>query len=323
MGANGTFTAGYGQGIYPKANTGTTFNYRSKKVNLFGSYNFGYRESLSNLVLIREFFKNGAYEGAYDQDNFSKQRVHTNTARLGADFFPNKKSIIGFVLNGTLTNVERNNNNQSLVLNNVKEPESRFITNNTEKTRPRNLLGNVNYKYTFDSTGRELSADVDYGVFRNSNLSRFITGFYALNGVPNKPEYKLNGDQTGKISIATVKADYIHPLKKNTRLETGFKTSFVETDNDVAFYDVSTGQPKYDSSKSNRFNYKENNNAVYVNINTEFKKFSLMAGLRAEQTNMEGHQEVNDIRFDSSYLQLFPSLFLNYKLGAEKQLAFQ
>ncbi|MEO5888618.1 MAG: hypothetical protein ABIQ31_00135 [Ferruginibacter sp.] len=26
MGANGTFTAGYGQGVYPKANTGTSFS---------------------------------------------------------------------------------------------------------------------------------------------------------------------------------------------------------------------------------------------------------------------------------------------------------
>lgn len=320
LGANGTFTAGYGQGVYPKANAGTTFNYRNKKVNFFGSYNYGYRKNLNHLMLKREFFKDGDYDGAYDQDNYMRIPVNTNTARLGADFFPNKKSIIGFVFNGTLTNIHRNNNNQSLVLDNVKEPESRFITNTREKTRLNNVLGNVNYKYTFDSTGRELTADIDYGIFNNNSLSRFITGFYALDGTPNKPEYKLNGDQDGKITIATVKADYTHPLNKSTRLEGGFKTSFVETDNDVEFYDVSNGAPKYDSSKSNRFNYKENNNALYINVNREFKKFSLMAGLRAEQTNMEGRQEVNDVRFDSSYLQVFPSLFLNYKLGAEKTL---
>src|SRR6187401_664403 len=31
FGTNGSFTAGYGQGIYPKANTGVNFNYRNKK----------------------------------------------------------------------------------------------------------------------------------------------------------------------------------------------------------------------------------------------------------------------------------------------------
>lgn len=320
LGANGTLTAGYGQGVFPKANASATFNYRNKKVNLFGSYNYGYRKNLNHLMLKREFFKNGNYDGAYDQDNYMKIPINTNTARLGADFFPNKKSIIGFVLNGTLTNLNRTNNNRSLVLNHVKDPESSFITNTKEKTRFKNILGNINYKFTFDSAGRELTADVDYGRFNNNSHSRFITGFYSLSGQPLKPEYKLNGDQEGKISIATVKADYTHPLNKSIRLEAGFKTSFVETDNDVVFYDVSNGIPQYDSSKSNRFNYKENNNALYVNFNKEFKKISLMAGLRAEQTNMEGLQEVNKIGFDSSYLQVFPSVFLTYKLSAEKAL---
>lgn len=135
LGANGTLTAGYGQGVFPKANAGATFNYRNKKMNLFGSYNYGYRKNLNHLMLKREFFKQGNYDGAYDQDNYMKIPVNTNTARLGADFFPNKKTIIGFVVNGTLTNLNRNNNNKSLVLDNVKNPESSFITNTSEKTR--------------------------------------------------------------------------------------------------------------------------------------------------------------------------------------------
>ncbi|WP_276479453.1 TonB-dependent receptor [Paraflavitalea pollutisoli] len=320
LGANGTLTAGYGQGVFPKANTGANFNYRSKKVNLFGSYNYSYRKLLNHLFLKREFFKEGKYDGAYDQDNYMKFPISSNTLRLGADFSPNKRSIIGFVVNGTLTNIRRNNNNASLVLDEGKVPASKFLTTNHEKARPRNLLANINYKYSFDSTGREVTADLDYGIVRNQTLSQFNTGFFDLDGTVAQPAYKLNGDQQGKITIATAKADYIHPINKTTRFEAGFKTSFVETDNDVVFFDVSNQTPVYDSAKSNRFNYKENNNALYVNLNSEFKKFSLMAGLRAEQTNMEGHQAVNNIRFDSSYLQLFPSLFLNYKLGAEQAL---
>ncbi|MEI9912338.1 MAG: TonB-dependent receptor [Bacteroidota bacterium] len=54
FGVNGTFTAGYGQGVYPKANAGTTFNYRNKKVNLFGNYSYAYRVGLNHLILDRE-----------------------------------------------------------------------------------------------------------------------------------------------------------------------------------------------------------------------------------------------------------------------------
>jgi iron complex outermembrane receptor protein len=59
LGTNGTLTAGYGQGVYPKANAGTTLNYRDKKVNLFGNYNYSYRMNLNHLILDRNFYTNG------------------------------------------------------------------------------------------------------------------------------------------------------------------------------------------------------------------------------------------------------------------------
>jgi outer membrane receptor protein involved in Fe transport len=318
LGANGTFTAGLGQGVYPKANTGATFNYRNKKVNVFGSYNYACREGLNHLFLKREFFKNGVYDGAYDQDNFMKFPFNSHTTRMGADFFPSKKTIWGFVLNGSFNHFTRTNDNKSIVLDQSKQAASQFNTATTESNRFNNVLGNINFKHTFDSTGKEITADADYGVYKNRSLSDFITGFYSMTGTQIKPTYKLNGNQAGNITIATVKADYVHPLKNQVRLEAGFKTSFVETDNDVVFYDKSNAAPVYDSSKSNHFNYKENNQAVYINWNKDSKKWSFMAGLRAELTNLKGIQSVGNIGFDSSYLQLFPSMFVNYKITENK-----
>jgi iron complex outermembrane receptor protein len=59
LGTNGTLTAGYGQGVYPKANAGGTINYRDKNVNVFGSYNYAYRMNLNHLILDRNFYTNG------------------------------------------------------------------------------------------------------------------------------------------------------------------------------------------------------------------------------------------------------------------------
>jgi len=103
LGMNGTFTAGYGQGVYPKANTGVTFNYRNKKVNVFGNYNYAYRVGLNHLVLDRNFYNNGAFVGGDQKDNYSVSPFKSNAARLGADFFPTKKTIIGFVVTGIST----------------------------------------------------------------------------------------------------------------------------------------------------------------------------------------------------------------------------
>ena len=71
LGTNGTFTAGYGQGVYPKANAGTTFNYRNKKVNIFGNYNYAYRIGLNHLFLDRNFYTTTViYNGGDLKDNY-------------------------------------------------------------------------------------------------------------------------------------------------------------------------------------------------------------------------------------------------------------
>jgi len=37
------------------------------------------------------------------------------------------------------------------------------------------------------------------------------------------------------------------------KFETGFKTSFVSSDNDAQFFDASSGTPENDVNKTNRF----------------------------------------------------------------------
>lgn len=46
-GTNGTFSLSAGQGVYGKLNTGLNLNYRNNKVNIFGNYNYTYREGLT------------------------------------------------------------------------------------------------------------------------------------------------------------------------------------------------------------------------------------------------------------------------------------
>jgi outer membrane cobalamin receptor len=92
LGTNGTVTEGYGQGVYPKSNAGFTFNYRNKKVNLYGNYNYGYRIGLNHLILDRNFYTNdGIFMGQDLKDNYTKFPFNTHSSRIGADFFPSKK----------------------------------------------------------------------------------------------------------------------------------------------------------------------------------------------------------------------------------------
>jgi hypothetical protein len=318
LGANGTFTAGYGQGVYPKANAGMTFNYRNKKLNIFGNYNYGYRKNLNHLILNRNFFSNGVFNGGDDKDNYSTMPVNSNAARFGIDFFPGKNTIIGFVVNSNFYGFKRKNINNSVVIDNLKTPSSTFQTFATNDDHFNNTVANINLKHTFDTTGKEITADVDYGMFNSASLSSTATKYFTLDGTMLQPDYILDGDQDGALRFKTAKADYVNPLKKGAKFETGFKTSFVSSDNDARFFDVSSGIPVDDTTKTNRFLYKEYNNAGYINLSKDFKKFDLQVGLRGEQTRVKTQQVKGDIRFDTSYFQLFPSAFFNYKLKEDQ-----
>jgi hypothetical protein len=318
MGANGTFTAGYGQGVYPKANAGTSMNYRNKKINIFGNYNYAYRIGLNHLFLDRNFYTdNGVYNGGDLKDNYNKPKIGSHTARFGMDFFPDKKTIIGFVVNTNFNHFRRINPNRSIVIDDQHQQSSTFSSLATNNDHNNNIVSNLNFKHTFDSTGREITADVDYGYYHSNSLTRNSTSYYKLDGSALQPNYILDGDQVGKLQFTTVKSDYSNPLKNKAKIEAGFKLSFVSSDNDAKFLDMSSGTPVNDVNKTNHFYYKENNNAGYINFSQEFKRFNIQLGLRGEQTNLKTRQVIGDTRFDSSYFQLFPSAFFNYKLKGD------
>ena len=75
-------------------------------------------------------------------------------------------------------------------------------------------------------------------------------------------------------------------------------------------------QPDHDLSCD--FQYDENINAGYVQLDAKFSSVSLEAGLRLENTRIEGEQSGNAYQRDSSftnhYTHLFPTLSVQYAL---------
>lgn len=320
LGSNGTLTAGYSQGVYPKWNAGATVNYRNKSVNIFGNYNHADREMMNHLIINRNFYTNGVFKGSDDKDNYGFMTFKSNTARLGADFFPSKNTIVGFVVNGSFNKFNRTADINTVVNDLQFRPDFRFNSLGTNRDRFNNVFANVNLKQKLDTTGKELTADVDYGVFNNGSLSRTASTFYNLNGSKRKEDDILDGDQAGKLTLKTAKVDFTNPMKGGARLEAGLKTSYVSSDNDAEFFNVLPSGTVVDATKTNRFFYEEYNNAAYANFSKEYKKFNLQVGLRGELTNLRTRQVKGDRRFNNDYFQLFPSAFFNYKLKPEQTL---
>src|SRR5690349_24784726 len=108
-----------------------------------------------------------------------------------------------------------------------------LISDAYNANKSKNINTNLNYKHTFDSTGREISVDLDQGYYRNNGANFLTTKIYDPGNIQRGNTILLDGDILSEIKIYTAKTDYVHPISKNIKLEAGIKAGFVNTDNNV------------------------------------------------------------------------------------------
>ena len=95
-----------------------------------------------------------------------------------------------------LISFKRRADNKAIVINDQHENASTFRTNSTNNDHGKNIVANVNLKHTFDTTGKELTADIDYGTYHSNSLSTNGNPvLIILDGSPMQADYILNGDQ--------------------------------------------------------------------------------------------------------------------------------
>lgn len=320
-GLNGTVNASYAQGIYGKSSAGFNMNYRNKHLNFFAGFNHADRDGFNHLMLNRQFYVNGTYAGAYVQDNHFVNRYHTNVGSFGMDYNASPKTVVGFVLGGNYFAIESTGDNHADIIDSAtKVPVSHFSTLSNAPNQFGSYSANLNLRHTFDSSGKTLTADLDYAGYNNNGHQDYNTIYTDLGQNPIGARTTLHGERWGLTQIASVKADYTQPFKGNARLEAGFKSSYVIANNNPRFYNVSGGSSVLDTTKTNHFIYNENINAAYFTLSKDWTKWSTQIGLRAEQTVANGDNKTSDTSFSRNYINFFPSLALQRHLNADNDI---
>lgn len=318
-GTNGSISTSLGTGKYVKNNNSFSINHRNKKINIFANYSFAYREAYNGLVLDRNFYDNNVFQKTYVQDNYLKFKFNNHIAKAGMDYYMNDKNVIGFSVGFISNKFGLNGDNSNVTLGSTHLPESTFNTLNTSNDQWTNVSVNLNHKYTIDTLGSEISTDFDYINYSNSSLQNFETRTHDI--ASNQDQLDIQkGDMNGKLNIYSLKSDLTKNFSNDWKLETGIKTSFVKTDNDLKFFNATTGVPVPDLNKTNHFIYEENINAVYGNLSKKWDKLKVIAGLRVENTNVKGTQLTTNQINKRNYTQLFPSAVVAYDLTENSNL---
>jgi outer membrane receptor protein involved in Fe transport len=188
---------------------------------------------------------------------------------------------------------------------------------------------------SLSSSQNDASLRVDlnsYNAFYQRNLDKagsslLITGNYAqyVSRQQQTFDQRLRGPQdsvaTSSVfrnsapatyNIYTAAADYVKVLRPTTRLESGLKYTATQNDSrqEVELFTTGgwQGQP---TTPFSQLGYQEHIGAGYLNLNHTAGKWTLQAGLRAEQTSYRVLRGI-----DSTYFNLFPNVRADYKASA-------
>ncbi|MBB6112170.1 Outer membrane receptor proteins, mostly Fe transport [Mucilaginibacter lappiensis] len=308
---------GLRQSRYTATNNSMDFNYRKDKVNVFGTFAYTFSNGYNDIDINRSYFYNaGQPSGAFTQNSYIRSKSGGYNAKLGIDLYTSENTTIGVLLNGIVRSPDQFNSSKGQLFNAAGQPDSSIISKNKEQGKFKNGSANLNYKHTFKKDGPEITANLDYLAFATDNNQSFLNQSYATTGSVSIDQ--LNGNLPAAIHIYSAKADYSQPLAGGWKLEAGVKSSYTNTDNQANYFDIVNGNTITDDDKTNHFLYKEAINAGYINLNRDFKRLSIQAGLRLENTDSRGHQLGNaqkpDSAFNRNYTGLFPTIYLLYKL---------
>jgi hypothetical protein len=319
-GFNGSVTSRVSLGKRAQTRQGINLNYLNDNIRIFGNIGYNYQNSINDLYIFRRFKnEDGTTKSLFDQTSIMGRTGNNTNGKVGLDYYLSEKATIGVGVIGTF----RSGNNRSDVNSRLSDAnsvlDSTIIAKNREKNKFTNGGLNLNYRYDIDGKGTKFTTDFDYLKYSTDANQEFNNTVYQPdNSISNQNE--LIGSLPARIDIYSFKTDYSHPLKNNGVIEGGYKVSYSKTDNIADYRDVVNNVPIPNYDTSNHFRYTEVINAAYVNFNTSYKRFSFQTGLRLENTYSKGNQlgnvEKPASQFKRTYTNLFPTVYVQYKLDS-------
>lgn len=321
-GFSGSISSTYSQGNYPRSNNNIQMNLRTGRWNIFANYSLNKNDLFTRIYALRRYFENDGktINRQLEQPSFIKYKGLSNNLRTGVDYAITDKTSIALGLSVFSMNRKGIGNNKAEWMDAMGMTDSIIQTRSENDIDWNNAGMNLNFIHLFNAN-RELSADIDIIGYRIRNSQFFENQLL----IPFNYSEASRADIPNKINILSAKADYIEQFKK-IKLESGWKSSRITTDN-LAVYEIQDGNTwKPDPGRSNHFLYEEYIHALYTSAETKINKWSLQGGLRYEMTsynaNQLGNSMVKDSSFSRKYNSLFPVLFVSFNADSLNSFSF-
>ncbi|GAA4923030.1 outer membrane beta-barrel family protein [Mucilaginibacter defluvii] len=301
-----------------KFNSAVNLNYRSKKVNLFGSYVFAANE-IPRFWDVDRLINVGPNVSEYRMRYKGTTRLKSYTFNTGADWTISPKQNLGFIVHGYSTPADIDKRNTTYIANN-SVPDSTITTRSGIDRTIYNLNYNINYKGSFGADNKHvLSADLDLSDYNRRSDENLRNDFFNPAGAVVRDPLFYQVYSPADINVYSAKVDYTRVISANTNVDAGVKVSKVNSDNRIDFSEQVNGAAQLVPGLTDHFVYKERIEAGYINLHTKIGSTDVTAGLRAEQTHANRTSYNPNRVADTSYFNLFPSIQLIRSVGEEHQ----
>jgi len=304
---------------------GTSLNYKKNKLGFSLKANGYQNRNIWENEFTRTNLQNGVPASIITQETESDNTGTGGYGEMSIDYDPDSTSRINLAANVWGGNFPSNNTMQSQILN----PAGGGIAAFRNESRFHNPYGNgqldIGYTKTLKKPEQEFSL---LGQFSRMPDNYFYeTDTYSG---ANEITFRQKSSNYSRNREYTIQTDYTHPFKINgvrdttsLKLEVGAKAIRRDIGSEYNVEEAVSGEGALvpDPEQSNEFDYFQRVYSGYTSLRLDTKKkWGLNAGLRLEQTNIEGNF-INEVTTQSGvkdrYRNLFPSFTLSKGLGPQ------
>ncbi|RIV68878.1 outer membrane beta-barrel family protein [Flagellimonas aequoris] len=330
LGINGSVNTTVG--VPFNARVTTNFNIRTEKFNIFNTLGYFHRESPGSGLNDNRYFSDASDFDRIIEDRDITRNDDGFNINIGMEYFlTDKSSVTGsFFYRWSDENDVTENDNQRFTDGDLN---SRTLRTEDQAQKENSRQFSLNYTNNINDEGHKLTADLQYSYDNEDGL----TGIQENNTIPNNDLLALeNIYDNQKQDDFLAQIDYVLPMG-DAQFEAGYRGNFEKEVNDYQLdtLNQNTGQFETNYDLTNVFTYRENVNALYTQYGNKYGKFSVLLGLRLENTQMKGNVDANidsealqeiigqdvDLNFDKNYLGLFPTVNLIFELSKTQNIS--
>ncbi|HMN89904.1 MAG TPA: TonB-dependent receptor [Saprospiraceae bacterium] len=184
-----------------------------------------------------------------------------------------------------------------------------YTRNSVSKSLRSGVDWTADYKRTFKKPEKELSFGVQLDMDFSTSENRFDQ-----DGNDETLRLRNVNENLGRNWESTFQVDYVQPISKGIKLETGVKSILRQIDSDFSYdeFDFNRGQFVRNLAASDFFVYNQDVYSGYASLNVKLgKRYGAVVGARYEHTDIRGDFDRTEITFANSYGNLLPSLILS------------